>query len=378
MVMKSRVIFSLLCLFSLIASALPLASAAQPMEPDIQSKVVRLEPGNGWAEASLGDQGSTAEYVQFLGGVPQYDGISQLAIDAMSTYGLQDAISAYSAFLPETPRENDSTTQTLTRVYRFNDEAGAKAYLDSYWNYQQLTIAEGTTPDTGLALMDLVPTYEHPLIGWTSFQARNSHTTGAYVGNINAARYSTQISNFVISVEVAGPFADYNFDAAFWMMDAGVACIESQSPCPYWYMPMGDGDYSWAADSLISSDGNIVPWIFPIDEVQRAPVHSAVVSDTAPAAHLVTGSNAVAATQNQSEAAPATESTTTTTATVIATSANIRAMPSASAAVVAAATNGQVLTVTGESVSADGYEWIPVKTADGVEGWIASQLITGD
>jgi hypothetical protein len=65
-------------------------------------------------------------------------------------------------------------------------------------------------------------------------------------------------------------------------------------------------------------------------------------------------------------------------ATVIAASANVRAEPSSTAAIVATLAAGDVVTVTGDPVDAGGFTWLPITTATGATGatgWITSQLI---
>jgi len=62
-------------------------------------------------------------------------------------------------------------------------------------------------------------------------------------------------------------------------------------------------------------------------------------------------------------------------ATVIAATANVRAEPTTAGAIVAVLAAGDVVTITGEGIAADGYTWLPITLADGTSGWIADQLI---
>lgn len=63
------------------------------------------------------------------------------------------------------------------------------------------------------------------------------------------------------------------------------------------------------------------------------------------------------------------------TATVTAATANVRADATTSSAIVTVLSAGDVVTITGDPVDADGFTWYPIIAPDGTAGWIASQLI---
>ena len=53
----------------------------------------------------------------------------------------------------------------------------------------------------------------------------------------------------------------------------------------------------------------------------------------------------------------------------------VREQPSLSANVVLSVSNGNTLTVRGESVSRDGQSWLPIRTANGTGGWIPESAV---
>lgn len=61
--------------------------------------------------------------------------------------------------------------------------------------------------------------------------------------------------------------------------------------------------------------------------------------------------------------------------TVMTESANLRGEASTANDPVGVVNSGDVLTVTGATVDAEGYTWLPIMTADGVEGWIVRDLV---
>ncbi|MEJ7837465.1 MAG: sortase [Thermomicrobiales bacterium] len=63
------------------------------------------------------------------------------------------------------------------------------------------------------------------------------------------------------------------------------------------------------------------------------------------------------------------------TATITNDIVNIRAEPTTAGSIVVTVNTGDVVTITGESQSADGYVWWPVETADGSIGWVAEDFL---
>lgn len=54
---------------------------------------------------------------------------------------------------------------------------------------------------------------------------------------------------------------------------------------------------------------------------------------------------------------------------------NVRSDASTSGTAVTAVNTGDVVTVTGEPVEADGYSWYPVRLEDGTEGWVVGEFL---
>lgn len=60
---------------------------------------------------------------------------------------------------------------------------------------------------------------------------------------------------------------------------------------------------------------------------------------------------------------------------VVTSDANLRGEASTANDPVGVVSAGDLLTVTGATVDAEGYTWLPIMTADGVEGWIVRDLV---
>jgi hypothetical protein len=54
---------------------------------------------------------------------------------------------------------------------------------------------------------------------------------------------------------------------------------------------------------------------------------------------------------------------------------NLRSAPSTQGVIIERIANGSVIAVTGETVHADGYDWVPVKTQSGKTGWVAAEFL---
>lgn len=61
--------------------------------------------------------------------------------------------------------------------------------------------------------------------------------------------------------------------------------------------------------------------------------------------------------------------------TVIGNSVNVRSEASTAGVAVTAVNAGDVVTVTGEPVEADGFIWYPVRLEDGTEGWVVGDFL---
>lgn len=54
---------------------------------------------------------------------------------------------------------------------------------------------------------------------------------------------------------------------------------------------------------------------------------------------------------------------------------NLRNQPSTQGVIIQRIPNGSVISVTGSPVHVDGYDWVPIKTATGRAGWVASEFL---
>lgn len=118
--------------------------------------------------------------------------------------------------------------------------------------------------------------YEYPLAGWTGVTMFVAEATGEADGHASGVRYLAQIDDVIVSAEVTGPFVDFNFDAAFWVLEQQANCVQQDTPCAPTTMPMGKTDWLFVGDALHfagydSGEGAEARWVYPVSEPVRAP-----------------------------------------------------------------------------------------------------------
>lgn len=101
------------------------------------------------------------------------------------------------------------------------------------------------------------------------------------------------------------------------------------------------------------------------DQEPSEPAAESVTADQAP-------SNAPEAESGEVEEATTVASGT---ATVTQNGVNIRSEPTTSGTPITAVNSGDILTITGEPVEADGYVWYPVQLEDGTEGYTVDNFL---
>lgn len=122
----------------------------------------------------------------------------------------------------------------------------------------------------------------HPLVGWTALLRIYDATISESIGHVSGARYHAQIDNIVMSIEVTGPFVDFNFDAAHWLLESQANCVQQDTSCAPTSMPMGDADWKFVGELLHFSDpasGDDVEarWIFPLEAPVITPEWSVTI-----------------------------------------------------------------------------------------------------
>lgn len=370
-------VFSLV--LALLSPALALGQVNSPLSS--QDMLLQIADNELWSTNLLPDGTLFAiQLLQMENGLPQME-LNPSTLQNYELHGVQDVAIFQTAMTPKSAYYADVSTGIQTRVIRFDNAEDAEGYLNAVFDTQVEAVEAGEIPDNQIALIDPLPEFDHPIVGWTSLTGYVSADTGEPTGSVSTVRYHAQLENYLVSVEVYGPFVDYNFDIAWWLLNNAASCVQGSTPCAPVPIPIGNSDYLYIGDTMYflntpdDVDGEL-RWMFPVDSPVRAPNFAVSFGDTAfaQAEEPVVEATESADVQQPAVDDPAGESSGAT-ATVIAASANVRAEPSASAAVVAVGTAGETVTITGESVMAEGYEWVPIITAGGVEGWIASTLI---
>lgn len=331
-----------------------------------EEMILRMEENEAWF-FHLNDDGTPAQWElsQMRGGEPQME-LQPSTAENYALHQVQDVYVSYAAFLPNSDYYYPFTTELQIRVISFPDDAAASGYLESVYDMQVQAIELGEAKDSNLAPIDPLPESEYPLVGWTRYQEYSSFETGESLGFGSSVRYHAQVGNHLVSAEATGPFVDYNFDLAYWLLHDQARCVQMSSPCLPVSMPMGSGEYMFIGGVYYLLDGaGEARWIFPVESPVRAPQESVTL----------TTESAGDQPEEDSEQSTTSPDSFVGTATVIAASANVRSEPSANATIVAIATAGEIVEITGDSVEADGFEWVPIITASGVEGWIATTLI---
>lgn len=87
------------------------------------------------------------------------------------------------------------------------------------------------------------------------------------------------------------------------------------------------------------------------------------------------GTQAEAAAEENAESADEAEAAGSGQATVNDSDVNLRSEPSTSGDVVTTLSEGDVVTVLGDSQEAEGFVWVPVRLEDGTEGWVVEDFL---
>lgn len=329
------------------ADATPAASGSTGMPTtSLLNLSVQVEEGNGYTLKTnmFGNPTQSLRQTVIAGGFEELD---QQYIDYYTRTGLQEqTISSVKMAPPGVDPTVFGPIPTSIVIYlsTFSSPEGAATYVAEYpaWLTDVLE-SYGEPPFT---LLQTVPEHDGPILGLTgltaAYDVSNGQTT--VVGEQEYVEIMAQEGSMVIHIFVGNEDSSLNLPMANELFLLQLACVREDRACDAVPPPVE-----------FPNEGKLVPAGPPaagVAPTQAAPVETAT------------------------EAPAAAETTATRTATVIAQTANIRADASASAQVVAVASAGDTLTVTGEGVAADGYTWLPVTTGAGIQGWIADSLVS--
>jgi hypothetical protein len=221
-------------------------------------------------------------------------------IDRYTHYNTQDVyITAINLVPPGA--ETLTATSVEMRLATFADADSAAGFVSTFVDdFPNQADALGTNPE--VTAFEILWDREGTIVGFDAFETYYDVETGEPLFESPYTRILVQNGAVVVSAKVGGQSSELNLAIALELILAQVACIDADAPCEAIPLPV------------------------------EFPNSQSVVTD-----------------------ASAPSDPGVTTATVIVASANIRATPSATGEVVGVAPSGQVLTITGDPVEAEGY-----------------------
>lgn len=268
-----------LTIFATIAIVLTSAispALAQTTATPTEDLLLRVTEGEGWSYATDADgQPIESTVAMMVDGEPQLD----FAGETLALYERHEMTDAYAWAVDILPANYEPISTSIEiRVLTFSSEENATAFLGEFSD----AIVTATPAEANLAQIDPLPETDLNLIGLTSMTEFTNYETDDSIGMAGTVRYLAQVDNHVISVDVAGPFVDYNFDLAYWLTDAQAGCITADAPCEAITTPSGEGQYVLHENGLGFSEipGGSYEWTrweYPITEPVTAPAISATI-----------------------------------------------------------------------------------------------------
>lgn len=252
----------------------PLSVTAQ--QATTEEQVLTITADDNW-NVLQNDEGEPSATMtpMMTDGVPQLE----FAPSTLEFYEEHQMVDGYAWAAQVLPNYYEPTSTDIEiRVLTFASEQNAVDFLDEFTN-QILT----TSPaESQVAVMDQLPQSDLNLIGISSMTEFYDNESGDPAGMAGSARYLAQIDNAVISIEVAGPLVDYNFDAAFWLTEAQASCVAAGAPCDPVPMPDGNGRWVLTEDGLMfvtegDAENEWARWIFPLEKPVSTPEFSVTI-----------------------------------------------------------------------------------------------------
>lgn len=267
-----RLLFTFFALMFAFIS--PLTAAAQGVTSD--QLVLTIAEDANWSYLNGDEEGSLPEMTLMMqDGVPYLD-FSQSTLEFYEDHQM---VSGYAWSANMVPQYYEPVgTDIEIRVLTFADEQNAINFLEAFADQ----IVNTSPAEDRVAVMETLPESDLNMVGITSLAGFVDQDTGEATGMAGSARYLTQIGNSVISVEVSGPFVDYNFDVAFWLTEAQANCLENDETCVPATMPIGDDRWVLTEQGLVfvtegDAENEWARWIFPLEDSVVAPEFSATI-----------------------------------------------------------------------------------------------------
>lgn len=274
--MKRLSMVLVLTLFAFGGIAIPQTAAGQNSPVSAEDLVLTIAEDESWSYSTDATGDPIHNMVpMMIDGAPQLD----FAPPVLDLYERHQLVNAYAWSADVLPEYYEPISTTIEiRVMQFSSEENATAFLDEF--YGQLV--ELSAPEAHVTAIDPLPESELNMLGITSMVAFTSYESGESMGMAGSARYLTQVGDTVISVQVTGPFVDYNFDIAFWLLEAQVDCVNADTTCEPIPMPNGDGRWQLTERGIVfltegDAENEWARWIFPIDEPVTAPEWSVTI-----------------------------------------------------------------------------------------------------
>lgn len=275
--------FSFVLAVAMVLSLVGTAQAQVSTTLSPQDSILRLQEGENWIFAlDANGNPQVGDNHQWQNGAPLVE-MNPSTQRYYEENQVQEVFASYSSMLPISYSYASTSITMQTRVITFPDAAHAEGYLNVVFESQLETVALGEIEDRQFELIETTPDFEFPLVGWTSVTSFVDSSTGASSGFASSVRYHAQIDNVIVSAEASGPFVDFNFDIAFWLLQGQAFCVQQETACAPSTLPMGDADWFFIGDVLhfagnTTTDGAEARWIFPVEAPVRMPEVSATLS----------------------------------------------------------------------------------------------------
>lgn len=265
--------FSMILAFAVALAAVFAAPAySQPALDEVGplEVMLRVYPHENWTV--MNDANGTPLAFQLIpvtNGVPD-PGLSPELSAQLTQYQVQEMV-VYTTSLTHDSHEAVAT-QIQMRLMIFPDDASAATYLADAYNNQVATNL-GAEFDSQMAAIDPLPTFDHPLVGWTQLTDYVANSTEEFSGLASTVRYQSQIGRTVVSAQVTGPFVDFNFDLALGLISAQNDCLQTSPYCEGVTImePTSESWETTGAGLTYTGDGSSARWLYPVTEPVRVP-----------------------------------------------------------------------------------------------------------
>lgn len=268
--MKKLSLLLVLTVLTMGGVAFPLTASGQTDTVRVEDMVLTIAEDDAWSYSTDANGDPIHNMVpMMIEGEPQLD----FAPAVLDLYEGHQLVNAYAWSADVVPQHYEPFSTTIEiRVMQFASDENAKDFLGEF--YGQLV--DLSAPEAQVTAIDPLPASDLDLLGITSMIGFTNYESGDSMGMAGSARYLTQVNDTVISVQVTGPFVDYNFDIAFWLLEAQANCLIAGTACEPTPMPNGDGRWELTERGIVfftedDAENEWARWIFPLEEPVTAP-----------------------------------------------------------------------------------------------------------